>query len=162
MMMPTFDNADRTLLATLQRNAQVKLDQLADETGLSVATVQRRLTQLRRNGVIAGTVAVLDPAALGQAMTFVVSVELERERPDQIDGFARTACAEPQVQQCHYVTGEGDFVLICVARDMADFEALTRRLFFDQPNVRRFRTSVVMTSYKRTLDVPTDGPNVDG
>jgi len=45
---------------------------------------------------------------------------------------------------------------------MADFEALTRRLFFDQPNVRRFRTSVVMTSYKRTLDVPTDGPNVDG
>ena len=162
MMMPTFDNADRTLLATLQRNAQVKLDQLADETGLSVATVQRRLTQLRRSGVIAGTVAVLDPAALGQAMTFVDSVELERERPDQIDGFARTACAEPQVQQCHYVTGEGDFVLICVALDMADFEALTRRLFFDQPNVRRFRTSVVMTSYKRTLDVPTDRPNVYG
>lgn len=74
MMMPTFDNADRTLLATLQRNAQVKLDQLADETGLSVATVQRRLTQLRRSGVIAGTVAVLDPAALGQAMTFVVLI----------------------------------------------------------------------------------------
>ena len=79
---------------------------------------------------------------------------MERERADQLDSFARAACAEPQVQQCHYVTGEGDFVLICTARDIADFEALTRRLLHADPNVRRFRTSVAMRTYKRTLEMP--------
>lgn len=154
MTINALDAADLALLNALQRDADQKLDRLAELSGLSVATVQRRLTRLRRDGPIEGTVAILDPVRLGHPMTFVVSVEMERERPDQIDGFARAASAEAQVQQCHYVTGEGDFVLICVARDMADFEALTRRLFFEQSNVRRFRTSVVMRSYKRTLNVP--------
>nr|WP_255536358.1 Lrp/AsnC ligand binding domain-containing protein [Pacificimonas pallii] len=87
-------------------------------------------------------------------MSFVILVELERERTDQLDTFKRAAQREPQVQQCYYVTGEADFVLLCVARDMDDFEQLTRRLFFDNENVRRFRTSVVMDRTKVGLAVP--------
>ena len=64
------------------------------------------------------------------------------------------ARAEPQVQQCYYVTGEADFTLICTAHDMAGFEALTHRLFFDNTNVRKFRTSVVMDRVKVGLSVP--------
>lgn len=152
----SFDSADRAILRHLQDDAQIKLDTLAAETGLSVATVQRRISRLRKTGVIKGAVVLLDPAQLGYPMTFIVAVEMERERPEQLDAFARTACAEPQVQQCHYVTGEGDFILICLAQNMDDFEALTRRLFLAEPNVRRFRTSVVMKTRKRTLDVPVD------
>ena len=154
--MSQFDRADRMILKHLQDDAQVKLETLASATGLSVATVQRRIARLRKEGVIQGTVTVLDPGSLGYPMTFIVAVEMERERPDQLDAFARAACAEPQVQQCHYVTGEGDFVLICSAQDMGDFEALTRRLFLAEPNVRRFRTSVVMKTQKRSLSVPID------
>jgi len=81
-------------------------------------------------------------------------VELERERLDQIDNFTRQIRSEPQVQQCYYVTGEADFCLICTARDIVDFEELTHRLFFDNANVRRFRTSVVMSRKKVSLAVP--------
>lgn len=154
MTTAPLDAADRILLDRLQADAHARLDALAHATGLSVATVQRRVARLRRDGVIAGAVAVLDPARLGRPMTFVVAVEMERERPDQIDAFARAASAEPQVQQCHYVTGEGDFVLICTARDMDDFDALARRLLHAEPNVRRFRTSVAMRTYKRGLALP--------
>lgn len=150
------DHADRTILAAMQKDARTRLEDLAGETGLSIASVQRRLKALRDEGVIAGEVAVVDPARIGHPMTFIVMVELERERIDELDAFSRRVAADPQVQQCYYVTGEADFCLICIARDMADFEALTQRLFFENNNVRRFRTSVVMRRRKVGLTVPVE------
>ncbi|MBB6186452.1 Lrp/AsnC ligand binding domain-containing protein [Rhodanobacter sp. MP7CTX1] len=76
-------------------------------------------------------------------MTFIVGVELERERADMLDAFRKGARADPNVQQCYYVTGEADFILIVVARDVDDFESFTRRLLFDNANIRRFTTNVV-------------------
>lgn len=152
--MIELDDADRSLLAALQENARLGLEALAEACGLSVASVQRRLKRLRGERVIEREMAIIDPAAVGQAMSFVVMVELERERLDQLDAFRRAARAEPQVQQCYYVTGEADFTLICTARDMADFEALTHRLFFENANIRRFRTSVVMDRTKVGLSLP--------
>ena len=154
--MIELDPADRTLLALLQTDARTPLDQMADATGLSAATVQRRVKRLREAGVIERESAVLDPASLGWTMTFLVLVEMERERIDVLDAFRRRMRSEPQVQQCYYITGDADFALICLARDMADYEQLTRRLFFDDMNVRRFRTSVVMERTKVGLDVGTD------
>lgn len=148
------DTADRILLARAQQDARTPLDQLADATGLSTASVQRRLKRLRAEGMIAAEVALLDPASMGYPMTFLVLVELERERLDQLDAFRRRVRGEPQVQQAYYVTGEADFALLCLARDMADFEALTSRLFFADHNVRRFRTSVVMERTKTGQSVP--------
>lgn len=154
--MIELDPADHTLLALLQTDARTPLDRMADATGLSAATVQRRVKRLREQGVIEREAAVLDPASLGWAMTFLVLVEMERERIDVLDAFRRRMRSEPQVQQCYYITGDADFALICLARDMADYEQLTRRLFFDDMNVRRFRTSVVMERTKVGLDVGTD------
>lgn len=148
------DTKDRQLLDLLQQDARQSLEKLADEVALSAPAVQRRIRRMREAGVIRGEVAVVDPAAIGLPMTFVVIVELERERAEQIDAFRRKATEEPLVQQCYYVTGEGDFVLVALAKNMDDFEALTRRLFFDDPNVRRFRTSVVMGQSFRSLSVP--------
>lgn len=154
-MKPTdLDAKDRQLLDLLQQDARRSLETLAGEVGLSAPAVQRRIKRLREAGIITGEVAVVDPAAVGLPMTFIVVVELERERAEQIDAFRRKVMAEPQVQQGYYVTGEGDFVIVALARDMDDFEALTRRLFFDDPNVRRFRTSVVMGRAFRSLSAP--------
>lgn len=155
-MAADLDPADRKLLSLLQLDSGIAISTLADETGLSSASVQRRLRRLRESGAIAREVAVIDPAMAGFGMSFVVMVELERERIDQLDAFRRKALREPHVQQCYYVTGEADFVLLCVTRDMAEFEELTRRLFFGDENVRRFRTSVVMGRTKVGLTLPIE------
>ena len=146
--------SDLTILRMLQENAREKLETIAYETGLSVATVQRRIKHLKSTGVIAGETAVISPDATGYSMTFLIMVELERERLDQVQGFRRKVRAEPQIQQCYYITGEADYALIALAKDMADFEQLTNRLFFDDANVKRFRTSVVMNRSKVGLSVP--------
>ena len=145
---------DRTILALLQRDARIKMETLAAETGTSVATVQRRIRELRRSGAIATEVAVVKPAAVGYTMTFLILVELERESVHQLDEFRRKMKADPQIQQCYYITGEADFALIALAKDMDDFQNLTQRLFFDDQNIKRFRTSVVMDRTKASLEVP--------
>lgn len=148
------DDADLTILRTLQEDCRIGLEQLAQQCSLSVPSVQRRLKRLRNSGLIQKEVAVLDPSRFDYKMTFVVLVELDRESLQQLDVFRKRARAEPQVQQCYYVTGEADFILVCAAQDMQDFEALTHRLFFDNSNVRRFRTSVVMGRTKVGLSLP--------
>ncbi|MFN3253742.1 Lrp/AsnC family transcriptional regulator [Roseibium album] len=156
------DQVDISILNALQDNARTGLEHLAHVSGVSIASVQRRLKALREGGFILREVALLDGAKLGQAMTFIIMVELERERLDQIDDFVKRARQEPQVQQCYYVTGEADFCLICIAKDMAEFEALTHRLFFQNANVRRFRTSVVMGRKKIGLNVPLGDTSTAG
>jgi len=82
---------------------------------------------------------------------------VESERIDQIDALKRNFQACPQVQQCYYVAGECDFVLIFCVRNMAQYTQLTRELFFDNPNVKRFKTLVAMNRVKVGLEVPTAG-----
>lgn len=152
--MSELAQTDLTILRLLQTNARERLETIALETGLSVATVQRRIRSLKADGAIAGEEAVISPKAVGFTMTFLVMVELERERIDQIDAFRRKVRAEPQVQQCYYITGEADFALIVLARDMEDYEKFTHRLFFQDSNVKRFRSSVVMDRTKVSMNVP--------
>lgn len=84
----------------------------------------------------------------------IVEVTLERERPDILDEFKTSMRATPEVMQCYYVTGEIDFILMVTARDMTQYEAFTNRFFFNNPNVRRFHTLVVMDRVKVGLSVP--------
>ena len=152
--MPPLDKADMIILRQLQEDCRVGLEQLAEHCALSVPSVQRRVKKLRDAQLIEKEIAVLNPAGFDTKMTFVVLVELERESLVQLDAFRKSVRGEPQVQQCYYVTGEADFILICTASDMQDFEALTHRLFFEDSNVRRFRTSVSMERTKVGLSLP--------
>ena len=144
---------DRAILRVVQRDANSRLDAIAEEAGASVATVQRRLRQLRDSGVIKGETVLVDPQRVGQGMTFLILVEMERERIDILDSFRRKIEAEPYIQQCYYITGEADFALIALAADMDEYKELIQRLFFDDKNVKRFRTSVVMDRSKVSLNV---------
>jgi Lrp/AsnC family transcriptional regulator, leucine-responsive regulatory protein len=148
------DAFDREILRRVQLDARATGEDIGADIGLSAAAVQRRLKRLRELGVIMAEVAIVNPQAVGQAMSFIVGVELERERADMLDAFRHAARTDPNVQHCYYVTGVADFILIVVARDMDDFEAFTRRLLFDNPNIRRFTTSVVMARDKVGQVVP--------
>lgn len=148
------DQSDYKLLATLQKNARTSIQELADHIGASTASVQRRLKILRDDGVIQKEVAVLDQQKLGFGITAVVSVELERDRLDQIDAFKRKAKQDGQVMNFYCIAGDGDFVMIVVAKDIRDYEAFTHQFFFADKNVRKFRTSIVISTEKATLELP--------
>lgn len=153
--MPQLDAFDRKILDILQRDNTTPQRTIGEAVNLSAPAVQRRIKRMTEDGVIRANVAIVDPAAVGQAITIFVEVEVISETAEQIEQAKREFAAAPQIQQCYYVTGEADFVLVIVVPSMAEYEALTRRLFFGNNNVKRFRTFVAMDRIKVGLGVPT-------
>ena len=157
-MPTTLDSYDRTLLAALQHDAERTQSELGEMAHLSTAAVNRRLKLLKQAGVIERTTVCVNPKAVGYPLTIVVEVAVENERADLLDTLQQHFQACPQIQQCYYVAGgECDFVLIFLVRDMDQYVALSRTLFLDNPNVKAFKTLVVMNRLKTGLGVPIDG-----
>ncbi|MGB1237992.1 MAG: Lrp/AsnC family transcriptional regulator [Pseudomonadales bacterium] len=148
------DSFDRKILSLVQQSNRTTSEQIAERVGLSPAAVQRRLKKMREQHIIQADVSVVSPKAVGRPVTLLVQVTLEREQADLIDQFKKEMKLNPAVQQCYYVTGSSDFMLIITAKDMEDYEALTRKIFFANRNIRSFLTNVVMDSVKTTLCVP--------
>lgn len=156
--MPEIDDFDRRILALLQRDNRMPQREIGEKVNLSAAAVQRRIRRMEDVGVIAANVAVVAPEALGKALTILVEVGVGSERLEELDALKSAFSKAPEVQQCYYVTGDTDFVLIVLVADMAEYEALTRRLFFGNPNVRKFRTLVTMDRVKFETAVALDVP----
>lgn len=156
--MPKFepDNADIRILRSLQRSNIRPHREIAEEVGLSVAAVARRIQRLRETKVISADVSVVDQNAIGRPLTLIVEVMTENERLDLLDKMRKRFAECPEVQHCYYVTGEVDFILIINVRDMDEYNALTRRLFFDAGNVKSFRTFVSMRRVKVSSQVVLD------
>ena len=150
----TLDEFDLKILRILQRDNATPQRTIGEAVNLSAPAVQRRIKRLEAEGVIAANVALVDPEKVGQAITIFVEIELISERSDLIDQTKRAFMAAAEVQQCYYVTGEADFILVIVVPTMSAYEALTRRLFFGNENIRKFRTFVAMDRVKVGLEVP--------
>lgn len=148
------DEFDARILNLIQDNSRLTAEKLSSLIGLSPAACQKRLKKLRRDGVIAKEVAVLSPEAVGRKLTMIVDVTMEREHPDVLDRFKRTMLATPEVMQCYYVTGDADFIVILTVSDMKEYEEFTRRFFFQNSNIQRFQTNVVMDAVKTGMRVP--------
>ena len=148
------DDFDLRILAIVQQNNQTPHREIGERINLSVPSVARRLQRLRSSGVIASDRSILNPDSLGTRVTIIAHVSAESEAIELLDEMKARFEACEQVQQCYYVTGDVDFILIFCTRDMAEYTALTRTLFFAAGNVRSFRTFVAMERVKVTLDVP--------
>jgi Lrp/AsnC family leucine-responsive transcriptional regulator len=154
---PALDELDRKILARYQRDARLSAESIGAGVGLSTAAVHRRLKRLREGGVIEAEVAIVAPAAVGLPVTCVVAIDIDREGVAELDAFAARMRDCELVQQCFYVTGTYDFIVVVVAADMAAYEAFTRAYLLSDRNVRSFTTHVVLDRVKIGLAVPVTG-----
>jgi Lrp/AsnC family leucine-responsive transcriptional regulator len=83
-------------------------------------------------------------------------VTLERERSDIIDRFKKSIRHTPEVMTGYYVTGDSDFVLVITAKNMEDYEQFTRRFFYENSDIKSFKTLVVMDRVKAGFELPID------
>src|SRR5437763_4784736 len=113
------DAIDRTILAELQADGRLSLAELGRRAGLSPAAVGDRVRRLEDTGVITGYRAIVDPRALGYALTAVVRV---RPAPRQLPKVAELARRTPEVVECRRVTGEDCYVMTAHVRDVTHLE----------------------------------------
>jgi DNA-binding Lrp family transcriptional regulator len=156
VMGATFDRLDLNLLACLQDDNLQTADRLAERVGRSPSAVARRLRRLRASGAIAAETAVLSEDAVGQPLSAIVQVQLERHAPQAADLLRRRLVASGNVQLCLDVSGAFDILLLVVAADMDAYNAFADAMLAEQPAVRRFETSFVKKRVKATLAVPLD------
>ncbi|WP_373995970.1 Lrp/AsnC family transcriptional regulator [Klebsiella pneumoniae] len=97
--------------------------------------------------------SLVDASKVGRPITIMVQVTIENERLDLLEEDKQRFVTCPQVQQVYYVTGDFDFLLVINVRDMAEYEALTRELFFASGNIKSFRTIVSMQNAKQEMTV---------
>jgi Lrp/AsnC family leucine-responsive transcriptional regulator len=155
------DTIDARILAVLQKNNRLTSDQLSGLVHLSPTAVQRRLKRLRATGIIEGDVSIVSPKTVGRPISMLVSVSLERERADIIDRFKRSIREAPEIMSGYYVTGESDFVLIVTGRSMEDYEEFTRRFFYENPDIKRFWTQVILDRVKIGFTLPIEATAAD-
>ncbi|MGX5845106.1 Lrp/AsnC family transcriptional regulator [Mesorhizobium sp. ArgA1] len=154
--MPELDRIDGAILQILQRNNRLTSEEIANKVNLSPSACQRRLKRLRTEGVIEADVSIVSPKAGGRPVTMVALVSLERERADIIDRFKNAIRATSEVMIGYYVTGDADFILVVTAKSMEDYEQFTRRFFYENHDIKGFKTMVVMDRVKASFAFPIE------
>lgn len=134
------DAIDRRILHSLQSNADVTNQALADNVGLSPSACLKRVKRLHESGVIDRVVALLNPEAIGEYLFLIVEVTMERDHKRLYKRFEDRAIAAPEVKQCYQVTGECDFVLILAVPDMNAYDRFCDSVLYADDNMRKFRT----------------------
>ena len=152
--MEAFDTLDYRILEVLQKNNLTSQRDIGNAIGLSAPAVQRRIVRMRELGMISADMAVLNPELLGPLITIVVQVEMETDKVELVNKTKLKFKQTPQVQQCYYVTGEADFMLVVVVHTMKEYETLTHQLFFNNPGIQRFKSSICMDIVKSGLTLP--------
>lgn len=154
--MIALDRADIALLQAVQKNNRLTSEELAELVHLSPTACQRRLRRLRTEKVIEADVSIISPKAVGRHITMIVLVSLERERADIVDRFKAAIRSTREVMMGYYVTGEADFMLVVTAKDMEDYEQFTRRFFYENADIKGFKTMVAMDRLKASFAIPIE------
>ena len=151
---PALDALDRRLLAHLQDDARVSTAELARRLDLSGPGLQKRMRKLEHQGVIRGYATVIDREAVGLDLLCFIHVTLAHHRPASVKRFPDKIRNMPEVLECHFLTGEFDYLLKVV---VANHDGLERFLFgklMKAGGVDRTRTSIVVKEVKTSTTLP--------
>jgi Lrp/AsnC family leucine-responsive transcriptional regulator len=156
--MTELDLFDRRILAALQQDGRMTSVALAELVHLSASQCARRVQRLEEAGIIRGYRAVLDPSALGLGIAGLVSLSLEGHAKANMDELHRRIATQPAIVECLSMTGDSDYLLRIVARDLREFSALLMESIVPMPGVSTTRSSIILEHVKpfAALPIPED------
>jgi DNA-binding Lrp family transcriptional regulator len=138
------DALDRAILGALLEDGRLSQVQLADRIPLSATAIARRIHALEEEGVIQGYQARINRQALGLTMTVIVHVGLNSQNEDVLKAFEAAVARAPSVVSCHLMSGEDDYLITVMARDLADFERIHKEQLSRLPGVARLKSSFAL------------------
>ncbi len=129
------DSIDRHILGILQEDAALPLQSIAERVGLSANPCWRRIKRLEAAGVIERRVALVNPAAVGLDVTAFVSIRTNQHNAAWLESFARGVQGIPEIVECHRMSGDIDYLLKVVVRDIQHYDRVYRRLIAAVPGL---------------------------
>lgn len=144
------DAIDSKILEVLQDNSRVSISDLSKQVNLSLSAVSERLKKLEASSIIEKYTVILDSKSLGQELSVLMNISLEN--PRNTNEFFEIIHKESEILECHYVTGEYDYILKITTKNTATLEALMNRIK-EIPGIKRTQTNVVLSSLKHLYSV---------
>ncbi len=144
------DDRDHRILALLQRDSRISNADLAQAVGMSSSALWRRVRALEEAGVIERFGVTVNPARMGLNFHAIVHVHLTRHDPDGIVEFIRAVAGRDEIQECYATTGQADYHLRVLCRDLDAYNRFLEEFLFRIPAVASAQTNVVLRTAKRS------------
>ena len=148
------DAIDRKIIVAIQSDGKITANELAERVGLSPSPCARRVRLLEQAGVIKGYAAIIDQKKVGLPISAFASIKLERQREEDLDRFARAVADWPEVVDCYLMTGQRDYLMLIVARDLDAYERFLKDKLTRLDNVASIETSFALGQVKRSEVLP--------
>ncbi|MEA2553866.1 MAG: hypothetical protein QOJ65_2042 [Fimbriimonadaceae bacterium] len=153
-MKTHLDEKDAQILSILQADGRITNAELAKRVSLSPPSALQRVRALEKAGLIRGYVALLDPDRLGLRLTALVMVRLSLHQERPIEQFRKSVNEIPEIMECYHVSGEFDFLLKVVVKDIRAYEQLVREKITKIKGLQQINTAFVMGIPKQTTLLP--------
>lgn len=148
-----FDSFDRAILAALQRDSTLSVEELADGIHLSRNACWRRIKRLEDEGVIRARVALLDPAAVNVPLSVIILVRTSQHGRDWAEQFRNAVSDLPEILAAYRTSGDIDYVLHARVPDVAAYDALYQRII-SRVTLSDVSASFVMEEMKGSTELP--------
>lgn len=147
------DRIDKNILRELQHNARLSYVELADKVGLSTSPCLERVKRLESNGWIESYNAKLSATKLKAALLVFVEISLNYKTGDVFNEFRESVTRWPEIQECHLVSGDFDYLLKIRIADMVAYRDLLGQIVSELPGVRESKTLVAMETVKESGEI---------
>ena len=147
-MTEQLDAYDTSILDAVSRDGRITVTELANRINLSKSPTQARLKRLESTGYIKGYTAQLNPVKLGLAHIAFVEVKLNDTREKALEAFNAAVLKIKEVEQCHMIAGNFDYLLKVRAGDMREYRSVLGEKISALPNVAHTSTHVAMEAVK--------------
>lgn len=147
-MADILDETDRRILAALQADGRLSHQELSERVGLSPSPCARRIRKLEADGFITGYNARIDEAKLGFTFSVFVSVRLDQQIDNRLVSFESQVKLCPEVVDCWLMTGNFDYLLRVVVRDLHEFETFLTGRLTKIPGVASLESSIPIRRVK--------------
>lgn len=147
------DRIDRNILSELQKNGRISNIELSKRVGLSPTPCLERVRRLEKQTYIQGYTAQLNPRLLHSALLVFVKITLNRSLNNIFEEFNQAVQRLEEIQECHLVSGDFDYLLKTRVCDMAAYRTLLGEILLRLPGVRDSRTYVVVEEVKQSQNL---------
>ena len=152
-MAEILDETDLQILKTLQKNAKMTTQELAESVHLTPTPVFERQKRLEKQGYIKKYVAILDPEKLGMGLQVFCKVKLKQINHEIADAFTRRILRIPEVTECYNTSGAYDYLLKVHARDMKQYQEFILNKLGEIDNISSIESTFVMSEIKQSYGI---------
>ncbi|WP_105104255.1 Lrp/AsnC family transcriptional regulator [Microbulbifer pacificus] len=151
--MSSLDAIDRQLLAILQSDVSLSIEELAERVGLTKTPCWRRIQKLEKSGIIRRKVALLDAEVLGLPVSVFAQVKTNQHNAEWADSFSNAMADLPEVVDCYRMAGDYDYILRVVVSDVAAYDRFYKKLIA-HAGISDVASNFAMEQIKSSTELP--------